>query len=194
MLEISFLCSMWSFLFKAYLKLNGWKFDAHNLPADLKKFVLIAAPHTSNRDYPLAQAAFYLMGMKVHFLAKKSLFQGPFGKLFYRWGGIPVDRSSKFNMVEQLKEKFVQTEELALVISPEGTRKAVPTWKSGYYYIAKEAGVPIVCGYLDYKKKVAGIGPVVSNLADFDEVKSTLREFYRGISPKFSNNYNPDFE
>ncbi|MGB0432248.1 MAG: 1-acyl-sn-glycerol-3-phosphate acyltransferase [Bacteroidia bacterium] len=184
---------MWRFLFKAYLKLNGWKYTA-NIPDDLNKFVLLAAPHTSNQDYPLAQAAFYLMGIKVRFLAKKSLFEGAFGKLFYKWGGIPVDRNSKTNLVDQLKEKFDEEKQLALVISPEGTRKRVDAWKSGYYYIAKGAGVPIACGYLDYEKKEAGIGPIIYNLENIDTVKSEIREFYRNVPGKFPEFYNADFE
>jgi len=184
---------MWKFLFKTYLRIKGWKYVADNLPADLKKFVLIAVPHTSNHDFPLAQAAFYLMGIKVRFLAKKSLFEGAFGKLFYKWGGIPVDRDSKLNLVEQLKIQFDKTDELALAVSPEGTRKRVDSWKSGFFYIAKEANVPIVCGYLDYKKKIAGIGPVIYNLDDFETVKSTIREFYRNIPAKNPAFYNPDF-
>ncbi len=184
---------MWKFLFKAYLKINGWKYTAQ-MPPDLKKFVLLAAPHTSNFDYPFAQAAFYLMGIKVRFLAKKSLFEGRFGKLFYKWGGIPVDRSSSKNLVDQLKERFAEEEELALVISPEGTRKRVDAWKSGYYYIAKGAQVPIVCGFLDYEKKIAGFGPIITDLEDFEKVKSVIREFYRNIAPKFPEFYNPDFE
>ena len=184
---------MWRFLFKTYLKLKGWKYTAE-IPADLKKFVLIAVPHTSNHDYPLAQAAFYLMGIKVRFLAKKSLFDGPFGKLFYKWGGIPVDRKSNTNLVDQLKERFDNEEELALVLSPEGTRKRVDSWKSGFYYIAKGANVPIACGFLDYEKKIAGIGPIITDLSDFDEVKRTIRGFYKTIKPKFPENFNTEFE
>ncbi|MFY0673306.1 MAG: 1-acyl-sn-glycerol-3-phosphate acyltransferase [Bacteroidia bacterium] len=184
---------MWRFLFKAYLKLKGWRYVA-NIPNDLKKFVLIAVPHTSNHDYPLAQAAFYLMGINVKFLAKKSLFEGPFGGLFYRWGGIPVDRNSKMNLVDQMKTQFDKTKDLALVISPEGTRKWVDSWKSGYYYIAKGANVPIVCGYLNYEKKEAGIGPIIHDLENFDDVKHIIREFYRGVPAKFPENYNKDFK
>ena len=183
---------MWSFLFRLYLKISGWKYDLH-LPSDLKKFVVVAAPHTSNYDFPVAQAAFYLMGMKVKYLAKSSLFQGVLGKLFYLWGGIPVDRSHKLNLVDQLKERFDRADELALIISPEGTRKAVKEWKTGFYYIAKGAGVPIVCGYMDYGKKKVGIGPVIRNLDDLEAVKSEVREFYRGITPKFPDGYVADF-
>lgn len=184
---------MWSVLFRLYLKLNSFKYIKAQLPADLKKFVLVAAPHTSNIDFPLAKAAFYLMGIRVKFLAKQSLFKGLFGKLFYRWGGIPVDRASKLNMVDQLKLQFEKLDELALVISPEGTRKAVEYWKSGFYHIAKGANVPIVCGYLDYEKKQAGVGPIIYDLSDFEAVLHTMREFYRNISPKTPENYYPDF-
>lgn len=183
---------MWKFLFKTYLRLKGWKYEA-NIPSDLKKFVLIAVPHTSNHDYPLAQAAFYLMGIRVRFLAKKSLFEGRFGKLFYKWGGIPVDRNSNTNLVDQLKIQFDSADELALVLSPEGTRKRVEKWKSGFYYIAKNANVPIACGYLDYKRKVAGIGPIVTDLSDFEQTKNIIRDFYRNVEPKFPENFETEF-
>lgn len=183
---------MWSFLFRLYLKISGWEYEL-NLPAELKKFVVVAAPHTSNFDFPVSQAVFYLMGMKVKFLAKSSLFKGVFGKLFHRWGGIPVDRGDKFNLVDQLKERFDQADELALIISPEGTRKAVKEWKTGFYYIAKGAGVPIVCGYMDYARKKVGIGPVITELDDLEKVKFQIREFYRGITPKYPESYVVDF-
>ena len=174
------------------MRLNGFRYIA-KFPPDLKKFVLVAAPHTSNFDFPLAKAAFYLMGMRVRFLAKDSLFKGFFGRLFYLWGGIPVDRSNKLNMVEQLKEQFDKVDELALVISPEATRKSVEHWKSGFYHIAKGAGVPIVCGYIDYDKKEAGVGPIIYDLSDIHKVEETMKEFYRNIGAKVPGNYNPDF-
>lgn len=154
----------------------------------------MAAPHTSNFDFPLAKAAFYLMGMRVRFLAKESLFKGFFGRLFYLWGGIPVDRTSKLNMVAQLKEQFDKVDELALVISPEATRKSVEQWKSGFYHIAKGANVPIVCGYIDYDKKEAGVGPIIYDLSNVEDVANTMRDFYRNIGAKVPENYNAEFK
>jgi 1-acyl-sn-glycerol-3-phosphate acyltransferase len=170
----------------------GWRYEG-NLPAQLKKFVLVAAPHTSNFDFPLAKAAFYLMGIKVKFMAKKSLFRWPFGKIFLSWGGLPVERSAQGNLVETLRQYFDQNDELALVIAPEGTRKAVERWRSGFYHIAFSAGVPIVCGYLDYGRKVAGFGPIITDLGNYQDVLAQMRHFYATIKPKDPNGFNPNF-
>lgn len=183
---------MWSKLFKAYLKINGWKYIG-GFDKNLKKCVLIAAPHTSNYDFPLAQAAFYLMGIKTNYLAKKELFKGPMEKLFKKWGGIPVDRSKKTDLVDQMAKLFSEYQELILVLSPEGTRKRVDTWKSGFYHIAKAANVPVACGYLDYAKKEAGIGKIIYDLSDIDKVIDEIRKFYLTITPKYPENYNPNF-
>ena len=183
---------MWSILFRAYLKLNGWSCRI-DLPPHLKKFVLIALPHTSNFDFPVAKAAFYIVGVKVRFLAKESLFTFPFGHLFRKWGGIPVNRSQKNSLVSKLKETFDQNEEMVLAISPEGTRDRVDTLKMGFYYIAKEARVPIVCGFIDYEKKEVGLGPIITDLSSIEAVKSQMREFYRLKMPKFPDKFNENF-
>lgn len=183
---------MWSILFRSYLFLLGWRYEG-NIPPNLKKFVLVAAPHTSNLDFPLAQAAFYLMGTKVKFMAKKSLFRWPFRKLFLSWGGLPVDRSSKSNLVDTMCQYFGNCDELALVIAPEGTRKSVDKWRSGFYQIAKAAEVPIVCGYLDYGRKVAGFGPVITDLTSYQDVVAQMQRFYANIQPKNPHGFNPNF-
>ena len=104
-----------------------------------------------------------------------------------------MQRDSRHNLVQELKTHFDSNHELALVLAPEGTRSAVSEWKSGYYHIAKAAGVPIVCGYLDYEKRQVGIGPIIDDLNDFEKVKDTIRRFYSEVSPRIPENYNPNF-
>lgn len=139
----------WIFL----LKLNGWK-TAIDFPAGLKKCVIIVAPHTSWQDFFIGLAYRSLLRLKyAKFLGKKELFDGAFGFLFRWLGGVPVDRFSKHNMVDQVVDLFNNNEELLIALSPEGTRKKVDRLRTGFYYIAKKASVPIVMAALDFKNK-----------------------------------------
>lgn len=138
---------------KLYMKLSGWNISGR-FPYELKKAVIIVAPHTSWRDVVIGLMARSVLQLKAaRFLGKKELFDGPFG-FFFRWmGGIPVDRGTNKNMVEQVVELFKKEDALLLGLSPEGTRKKVERLKTGFYYIAKNAGIPIImCGF-DFKKK-----------------------------------------
>ena len=142
-----------------YLKLIGWKIGSV-LDPSIRKCVLVAAPHTSNYDYPISLATLYACGVKVKFLAKKSLFRFPLGVLMRATGGIPVDRSKHTNLVDAMVKMFHNNDDLILMTAAEGTRSYTKEWKSGFYHTATGAGVPIVLGYLDYRKKVAGFGDV----------------------------------
>ena len=122
-------------LSRLYLKLIGWKIGSV-LDSSVKKCVLVAAPHTSNYDYPIALATLYACGVHTRFLAKKSLFKFPLGIIMRASGGIPVDRSKHTNMVEMMIGMFAQSEELILMIPAEGTRSYVKEWKSGFYHTA----------------------------------------------------------
>lgn len=136
-----------------YKTITGWKITGR-IPCELKKAVIIVAPHTSWRDVVVGLMARSVLKLKTaKFLGKKELFNGPFG-FFFRWmGGIPVDRSASKNMVEQVVELFNKEEALLLGLSPEGTRKKVERLKTGFYHIAKKANIPIImCGF-DFKKK-----------------------------------------
>ena len=137
------------FIFKRIL---GWKLVG-NFPKYLKKYVVIAAPHTSWQDFPIAILARNYTGEKINFIGKSSLFSGPFGFIFRALGGTPVDRSQSSNMVDAIVKIFENKEEFRLGISPEGTRKKVTHWKTGFYYIAKGANVPIVMATLDFEHK-----------------------------------------
>lgn len=140
-------------LCKFYLWAMGWK-TGSTLPVSVKKCVLVAAPHTSNMDYPIALSTLYAAGVRVRFLAKKQLFKFPLSILMRLTGGLPVDRSRHTNMVDAMIEMFSKNERLVLMIPVEGTRSYVKEWKSGFYHTAVGAGVPIALGYLDYGKKL----------------------------------------
>lgn len=135
-----------------FTQILGWELVG-DFPKHLKKYVVIAAPHTSWKDFPIAILARNYSGEKVNFIGKNSLFKGPFGFIFRALGGTPVDRSQNSNMVDAIVQIFEKKEEFRLGISPEGTRKKVTNWKTGFYYIAKGANVPIVMATLDFEHK-----------------------------------------
>jgi 1-acyl-sn-glycerol-3-phosphate acyltransferase len=175
----------------AILKLSGWRIDG-NFP-DLPKAVVIAAPHTSNWDFIIGIAAKSKLQLKIHWLGKHTLFRKPFDR-FFRWlGGTPVERSSSKGTVEQTIELFRSREQFLLGLSPEGTRKKVVRWKTGFYQIAKGAGVPIIPVAFDYSKKIVLIGeplePSESTEKDFDR----LRAFYSDVKGRVPQNFNADF-
>jgi len=157
---------IWIFL----LRITGWKIRG-NFPFHLKKSVVIVAPHTSSWDFFLGLAVRSKLRLGfIHFLGKKELFDGPFGFLFRWLGGIPVDRSSSHNMVDQVVQKFKTDESFSLVLSPEGTRKKVERLRTGFYNIAHQAGVPLVMVGFDFgKKEVVIAEPFTTNdqAADF---------------------------
>lgn len=164
------------------LRLIGWKLDIV-LPKE-KKFVLIGAPHTSNWDFPLALLAFWTLDIKICWLAKQQLFRGPFHYLFTALGGIPVDRSAPQGIIHQLANRFRQSNELVLTIAPEGTRSKTRYWKSGFYYIALEADVPVYLGYIDYGKKALGFNKRLKPAGDIDTDMKTIAAYYQGITGK----------
>lgn len=129
-----------------------WKFDG-DFPKDIKKYIVIAAPHTSWVDFPIGILARFASGIMVNFIGKDSLFKPPFGFIFKALGGTPVDRSTSNNTVDAIVKVFNDHEEFRLGMSPEGTRKKVDKWRTGFYYIAKGAKVPIVMATLDFENK-----------------------------------------
>ena len=167
-----------------YLRIIGWKSGA-TLDPSVKKCVLVGAPHTSNLDFPIALATLYANGVHVRFLAKKSLFRFPLGVLMRVMGGIPVDRSRHHNMVDLMINMFKEAESLILLIPAEGTRSYVKEWKSGFYYTALGAGVPIVLGYLDYGNKVAGFGKLFYPTGDYQKDLVEIKNFYRPFKARY---------
>ena len=172
---------------KLVLDTLGWH-AAGRVP-DEKKYVLIAAPHTSNWDLPLMLGTAYVLGADLSWMGKHTIFSPPFGG-FMKWlGGVPVDRRSRNDVVKQMVDEFARRDELALAIPPEGTRKRTDVWKSGFYYIAKAAGVPIALGYLDYRTRVGGIGPVVYPTDDLEADLAKIRAFYADKEGKFPGQF-----
>ena len=172
-----------------YLWLVGWRMEGK--PPDCNKFVLIAAPHTSNWDLPLMLSLASLYHLRIHWIGKHTLFRFPFGP-FMRWtGGISVDRRSRGNTVEQIVHEFQRRDKFALAVPVEGTRSRAECWKSGFYYIALEAHVPVVLGFLDYKRKVGGFGPSFMPTGNVEQDTKVLRDFYESITPKYPECYGP---
>lgn len=170
--------------FKFCFRLTGWKVVGHR-PSDLKKYVLIVAPHTSNYDFFVGVAARSISGLKSDFLAKDSLFKIPMVGWFLRKvGGHPVDRSKKTNMVDQVVDLFNQHEEFVITITPEGTRSYNPNWKTGFYRIAYKAGVPIVMVGFDYEKReVAYREPFIPS-GDIEREIEEIKAYYRTVKGK----------
>jgi len=164
------------------LSLAGWRTEGR-LP-QIPKFVLVGAPHTSNWDLPFTLLMAFAFRARIHWMGKTDIFRWPFTG-FFRWlGGIPVQRSQSDNLVEQSIQQFQRNDHLILTIAPAGTRKHVMRWKSGFYHIARGAGVPIVLGFLDYRRKTGGFGPLVYPTGDIAADMQTIRAFYDGVAGK----------
>lgn len=164
------------------LKLAGWRREGQ--PPNLPKYVVIAAPHTCGWELPIGLCMAFAYRVNARWLGKKSLFRGPLGPFFKWLGGIPVDRSKSTGMVGQMVEAFNESERMVLILAPEGTRKATSQWRSGFYHIAVGAKVPIVLGYLDFRRKAGGIGPVIMPTGDLNEDMYKIRLFYEGVTPR----------
>ena len=176
----------------------GWKLKGKISP-EITKCILVAAPHTSNYDFLLAMAGFYKMKLPVKYLIKKEWVDfKPLKKIFKNSGALGVDRDKNTTMVDSLSELIVSSKEnMAIMISPEGTRKLIHRWKTGFYYTALKAHVPIILTYLDYKTKTAGIGPSFMPSGCYRKDMIMVRNFYKDITAKYPENfsleiYHPD--
>jgi len=155
------------------------------------KYVLIAAPHTSNMDLAVMLVLAFRYRTPVSWMGKDALFRPPFGRVCRWLGGIPIDRSKANNVVEQSVEQFRNRDTFVLAVPPEGTRKQVRYWKTGFYHIARGAGVPILLGFIDYGRKVGGFGPVLIPSGDIEEDMKMIRSFYAGIQGRHPDRSNP---
>jgi 1-acyl-sn-glycerol-3-phosphate acyltransferase len=164
-------------------RLLGWKL-VNDFPQDLKKYVVIVTPHTSWMDFPIAILARTASGTMINFIGKGSLFKGPFGFLFRLLGGTPVDRSQNNNLVDSIVAIFNSKEEFRLGLSPEGTRKKVTKWKTGFYYIAKGAKVPIVMATLDFDKKQVEISKAYHTTDNMEADFMHFYNFFRDVQGK----------
>ena len=175
---------------KLALKISGWK---SSFPEEyqVKKFVIIAAPHTSNWDLFYALAVFWKFRIPVKYFIKDSFTKGIHGYLFKAMGAIGVDRKRTGNLVHHAASIIHKADRIALMVPAEGTRSRVAKWKTGFYHIAKKAKVPVALGYLDYKNKIAGVGKLIDLSGDYEKDMSLIENFYKDITAKYPEKYNP---
>lgn len=159
------------------LKVIGWKLDDES--PQHHRYVLIAYPHTSNWDFIIGMLAMWGMKMPLNWVAKHSMFWGPFGPLFKAIGGIPLNREKSVGFIQKNIDLFEQREEFVLGLMPEGTRSKTSHLKSGFYHIASGANVPVALAYLDYKNKVVGVGKVIELSGDIDADFEVIKVFYQ---------------
>lgn len=165
-----------------FFKILKWNLNGR-FP-DLAKFIVIVVPHTSWVDFIIGSLVRSILREKINYIGKKSLFNPPFG-WFFRWmGGAPIDRSKNNNKVEAIRQIFEQRKEFRLALAPEGTRKKVKQWKTGFYYIAKTAAVPIVLVAFDYSKKEVKISAPHYTTDDMEEDFKKYYQFYKGVIGK----------
>lgn len=170
------------------MRLYGWKTKAV-FPEDIKKAVILSAPHTSFADFIWGRLSFFSIGIKPTIMIKKESFFFPMGLLLRWWGAVPVDRVNSQNAVKQITDMFAEKDRMYFVITPEGTRKLTKNFKKGFYYIATKAQVPIFCGYIDYQKKETGLGMLFHPSDNFDKDIEQLYEYYSNFSAKFPKDY-----
>jgi len=171
------------------LKLIGWNISGE-IPKDVKKAVLIQAPHTSLWDFVIGRIVFWHYAYPIKLLIKKEAFNWPFGGFMKALGGIPVNRKKNEKMVDAVVRMLDEQENIVLVITPEGTRPRVDKWKRGFYYIAQKAKVPIALGWIDYPDKRGGIGPLIYPSGDFEKDFKEIEDFYRGFRGRHPERFN----
>ncbi len=163
-----------------WLWAGGWKIEG-DLP-DIPKYVVVAAPHTTNWDLPNALSAGLHWGQRIHWMGKHTLFKWPFGGLMRWLGGVSIDRTKNNNVVAQMVDWFGTEERLVLVIPPSGTRSATVKWKTGFYHIAVGAGVPLALCFIDYRRRVIGMAQVFHPTGNFEADLAAIEAIYAPIS------------
>ena len=148
------------------LRLTGWRTEV--IPPHTSRYVMIGAPHTSNWDFFAMLLLMTVERIPIRWMGKETLFRGPMGVIFRSLGAIPVNRGERTNMVEQIAAKFDEYDELVIGLSPEGTRKKTAYWRTGFYYIALKAEVPIVMAYIDYQERICGLGPSIKATGEIE--------------------------
>ena len=186
-------------MFKLIFKLLGWKVS-HYLSNDIKKCVIVVAPHTSNWDFIFGMGAVSVMKLNQRFIIKKEWIRFPFKKLMLSLGALPIDRSKKNSIdekkssVEAIADLFESHNELRLVITPEGTRSRVEKWKTGFYYVALKANVPIALAFINYETKTCGVDKIIYPTGNFESDMKLIMNFYKSIKGKNSENFSLDLE
>jgi 1-acyl-sn-glycerol-3-phosphate acyltransferase len=172
-----------------FLKLAGWKVEGA-LPPEATKSVLIAAPHTSNWDLPYTLMVAFELRMNMYWMGKQSIFQFPFGSVMRWLGGIPVNREQSTNLVAASAQALEKADgKVQLIVPPEGTRSKARYWKTGFYYIALGAKVPIVMAYMDYPQKRAGLGPLFYPSGDIEKDMVAIKAFYAPFKGKHADRF-----
>jgi 1-acyl-sn-glycerol-3-phosphate acyltransferase len=167
-----------------FLKLAGWKVLGA-LPAQASKSVFIAAPHTSNWDLPYTLMVAFVLRLNINWMGKASIFRFPFGPLMRWLGGVAVDRSKANNLVAASAQAIREANgALQLIVPPEGTRSKTRYWKTGFYHIAVMAQVPIVMAYMDYERKISGLGPMFVPTGDLEADMLQIKAFYAPFKGK----------
>jgi 1-acyl-sn-glycerol-3-phosphate acyltransferase len=171
------------------LKLLNYKIDLVNIPKE-KKYVLVFAPHTSWTDFAIGKIALTAMGIHTTFLIKEELFFFPLGAYLKYLGGYPVNRKNSKNLTDTLALYMKEKDEIAFLITPEGTRKRVETWKRGFYHIALKAETPIALAYLNYNNRKGGVGPIFYPTGDYDTDLKEIQKFYYGMKGRRKGRFN----
>lgn len=165
-----------------WYRFSGWHVQGE-FPPD-RKFVVMAASHTSNWDFLVFVGVVDELGRQIRFVGKHSLFRWPIRNFMLSLGGVPVDRSAPQDLVGQIVSQMAMYDDFALVIAPEGTRSANAKWKTGFYHIALQAGVPIVCAGPDFPSRTAVIGPIIHPTGDFDADMKPAWAFFKTLQPR----------
>jgi 1-acyl-sn-glycerol-3-phosphate acyltransferase len=186
-------------MFKLIFRLAGWKIT-HYLPDEIKKCVIVAVPHTSNWDFVFGMGALKIMKLHPRFVIKKEWMRFPFRRLMRSLGALPIDRNAKNKLgekkgtVDAMVEMFDKHDHLRLLITPEGTRKRAVKWKTGFYYVALKANVPIALGFMNYEKYECGIKKIIYPTGDFKSDMKLIMDFYKDAKPKRPENFSVDVE
>lgn len=164
-------------------KILGWRIIGDK--PQMKKYVVIVAPHTSNWDFMVGEWARARLRMKSWYIGKKEIFTWPFGYLFRALGGFPVDRKKSTHLVDQIVDLFNAREEFNITIAPEGTRKYNPNWKTGFYAIAQKASIPIQMVAFDYTRKTVTLAPPMYPSGNLEKDMELIKDFYRPHQGKY---------
>ena len=165
---------------------RGWRVEGELI--NDKKVILAVAPHTSNWDFFIGILVVFALRIKVNFFGKHTIFTPPLGYIVRKLGGIPIERSKAHGVVNNIVRQIQDSEEVVLALAPEGTRKGVFPWKSGFMYIAKEANIPIQLLGLDYATKTVVLGPIIDQIDDIEEQMQTIYAFYANVCAHYPKN------
>jgi 1-acyl-sn-glycerol-3-phosphate acyltransferase len=168
------------------LGLFGWR-AVGKVPKDIRKYVIIAAPHTSYWDFPMFLLVVFALRLNLNVFIKHTLFIGPIGWFLSYCGGVPIDRRAAGARVRQTVQEFENNDDMVLLITPEGTRSAQTNWKTGFYHIASEANVPVAVAFVDTAARRAGIDHFITPSGDIDKQMAEIKAFYdtkRGVKPQ----------